>query len=134
MSTLDFSFIFLGQSVLRYKVPLDIYHVINQVYETKYPQLKPANKQLVGKIEKEHSLFYSGEDTSKINYVQLLDEPYYPHQFENLQQLNINDIGYNDTVLGKDMHTIRSTIQKIPNPYKDRIPQSVRDKYEHIRF
>ena len=65
---------------------------------------------------------------------QLLDEPYYPHQFENLQQLNINGIGYNDTVLGKDMHTIRSTIQKIPNPYKDKIPQSVRDKYEHIRF
>ena len=39
MSTLDFNFIFLGQSVLRYKVPLDIYHVINQVYESKYPQL-----------------------------------------------------------------------------------------------
>ena len=66
MSTLDFNFIFLGQSVLRYKVPLDIYHIINQIYETKYPQLKPANKQLVGKIEKEHSLFYSGEDTSKM--------------------------------------------------------------------
>ena len=66
MSTLDFNFIFLGQSVLRYKVPLDIYHVINQVYESKYPQLEPANKQLVGKIEKEHSLFYNGEDTSKM--------------------------------------------------------------------
>ena len=66
MSTLDFSFIFLGQSVLRYEVPLDIYHTINQIYESKYSQLKPANKQLVGKIEKEHSLFYSGEDTSKM--------------------------------------------------------------------
>ena len=66
MSTLDFNFIFLGQSVLKYKVPLDVYHVINQVYESKYPQLEPANKQLVGKIEKEHSLFYSGEDTSKM--------------------------------------------------------------------
>ena len=66
MSTLDFNFIFLGQSVLRYEVPLDIYHTINQIYESKYPQLKPANKQLVGKIEKEHSLFYSGEDTSKM--------------------------------------------------------------------
>ena len=66
MSTLDFNFIFLGQSVLKYKVPLDVYHVINQVYETKYPQLKPANKQLIGKIKKEHSLFYNGEDTSKM--------------------------------------------------------------------
>ena len=66
MSTLDFKFIFLGQSVLKYRVPLDIYHVINQVYETKYPQLESANKQLVGKIEKEHSLFYNGEDVSKM--------------------------------------------------------------------
>ena len=62
----NFNFIFLGQSVLRYEVPLDIYHTINQIYESKYSQLKPANKQLVGKIEKEHSLFYDGEDTSKM--------------------------------------------------------------------
>ena len=65
---------------------------------------------------------------------QLIDEPYYPHKFENLQQLSINGIGYNDTVLGKDMHTIRSTIQKIPNPYKDRIPKVIREKSEHIKF
>ena len=65
---------------------------------------------------------------------ELIDEPYYPHKFENLQQLNINGIGYDDTVLGKDMHTIKSTIQKIPNPYKDRIPKVIREKYEHIKF
>jgi len=57
-----FNFIFLGQSVLRYQVPLEIFHVINGIYENKYPELKPANKQLVGKIEKEHSLFFNGED------------------------------------------------------------------------
>jgi len=61
-----FNFVFLGQSVLRYKVPLDVYNIINNIYETKYPQLKAANKQLVGKIEKEHSLFYSGEDSEKM--------------------------------------------------------------------
>jgi hypothetical protein len=66
MDTSDFNVIFLGQSVLRYEVPLDIYNMINHIYETKYPELKPANKQLVGKIEKEHSLFYSGEDTEKM--------------------------------------------------------------------
>ena len=66
MSTLNFSFIFLGQSVLKYQVPLDIYYSINQIYESKYPELKPANKQLVGKIEKEHSLFYQGEDNYKM--------------------------------------------------------------------
>ena len=66
MDTSDFNVIFLGQSVLRYQVPLDIYNTINHIYETKYSELKPANKQLVGKIEKEHSLFYDGEDTEKM--------------------------------------------------------------------
>jgi len=61
-----FSFIFLGQSVLKYEVPLEIFHSINLIYENKYPKLKPANKQLVGKIEKEHSLFYNGEDSDKM--------------------------------------------------------------------
>jgi len=66
MNTLDFNFIFLGQSILKYQVPLDVYNTINHIYETKYPQLLRANKQLVGKIEKEHSLFYNGEDSSKM--------------------------------------------------------------------
>ena len=62
MDTSDFKFVFLGQSVLKYQVPLDVFNIINHIYETKYPKLKPANKQLVGKIEKEHSLFYNGQD------------------------------------------------------------------------
>ena len=66
MNTSDFSFIFLGQSVLRYQVPLDVFNTINDIYETKYSELKPANKQLVGKIEKEHSLFFNGDDNDKM--------------------------------------------------------------------
>ena len=66
MDTSDFKFIFLGQSVLRYQVPLDVFNTINHIYETKYSELKPANKQLVGKIEKEHSLFFNGDDNDKM--------------------------------------------------------------------
>jgi hypothetical protein len=66
MDTSNFKFIFLGQSILRYQVPLDVYNIINHIYETKYPELKPANKQLIGKIEKEHSLFFDGQDGSKM--------------------------------------------------------------------
>ena len=66
MNTSDFKFVFLGQSVLRYQVPLDIYNIINNIYETKYQELKPANKQLVGKIEKEHSLFFDGPPNDKM--------------------------------------------------------------------
>ncbi len=62
----NFNFIFLGQSVLKYQVPLDVFNTINHIYETKYPELKSANKQLVGKIEKEHSLFFDGQDSFKM--------------------------------------------------------------------
>ena len=50
-----FDFVFLGQSILRYEVPLDIFSTINQLYEKNRYTLNPANKQLVGKIENEHS-------------------------------------------------------------------------------
>jgi len=61
-----FDFIFLGQSILRYQVPLDVFQSINFLYEKNVNTLYPANKQLVGKIEKEHSLFYGGKDESKM--------------------------------------------------------------------
>ena len=66
MKPLDFNFVFLGQSILKYQVPLDIFTTINKIYEDKYKILYPANSQLVGKIENEHSLFYNGEDQSKM--------------------------------------------------------------------
>jgi len=64
----------LGQTVLKYEVPLDVYNIINHVYETKYPTLPAANKQLVGKIEKEHSLFFGGEDNNKMKRHNLLPQ------------------------------------------------------------
>ena len=72
MNISNFKCIFLGQAVLRYKVPLEIFYIINNLYENKYSELKPANRQLVGKIEKEHSLFYDGKDVdvmTKHNYL-----------------------------------------------------------------
>ena len=61
-----FNFVFLGQSILRYKVPLDIFTTINKIYQNNFNNLDPANKQLVGKIQNEHSLFYGGRDESKM--------------------------------------------------------------------
>ena len=61
-----FDFVFLGQSILRYKVPLDIFTIINKIYQNNFDTLDPANKQLVGKIQNEHSLFYGGKDESKM--------------------------------------------------------------------
>ena len=61
-----------------------------------------------------------------------LEEPYYPHYFENLKQININDMKYNDTVEGKNMHTIRTTVRKETNNYI--VPKSIREKYGHIKI
>ena len=74
MDTLDFKVVPLGQTVLRYEVPLDVFNIINHTYETNFQHLPQANKQLVGKIEKEHSLFYSGVDSSKMKRHNLLTQ------------------------------------------------------------
>lgn len=63
---MKFDFIFLGQSIVKYEVPLDIFQSINQLYETQHDQLPKANKQLVGKIIDERSMFFDGEDESKM--------------------------------------------------------------------
>jgi len=61
-----FNFVFLGQSILKYQVPLDIFTTINQIYEKDFHNLYKANQQLVGKIENEYSLFYNGADQTKM--------------------------------------------------------------------
>ena len=77
MDTLNFKAIFLGQSVIKYEVPLDIFHSINHIYETNFHNLAQANKQLVGKIEKEHSVFYDGDDESKMKRHNLIPKDMY---------------------------------------------------------
>ncbi len=63
-----------------------------------------------------------------------LDIPYFQHKFFDLDQININGLGYNDGSVGKNMHTIRNEIKKEYNPYIEKIPQRLKDKYGHIKF
>ena len=67
MGTLNFNYIFLGQSVLTYEVPFDIFNTLNHIYETKKSMLPKANPQLVGKIQDEHSLFFNGPPNDKMH-------------------------------------------------------------------
>ena len=60
--------------------------------------------------------------------------PPFQHRFFNLDQIQVNGMGYNDGVVGKNMHTIRNEIKKEYNPYIEKIPQRIREKYEHIKF
>ena len=66
VTDIKYKFIFLGQSVLRYKVPTNIFLTINSIYEKNFVNLPAANKQLVGKIKNEHSIFYNGDEESKM--------------------------------------------------------------------
>jgi hypothetical protein len=63
-----------------------------------------------------------------------LNIPYFEHKFTNLQQININGIPYNDTIVGNNMHKIKTEIKKEYNPYIEKIPQRIKEKYGHIRF
>ena len=64
-----------------------------------------------------------------------LEEPYFNHRFIDLDQININGLSYDDNVVGRNMHTVKKEkIEKTYNPYIEKIPQSIRERYEHIRF
>ena len=64
-----------------------------------------------------------------------LDEPYYPHYFDNLQSVKVNGIEYNDKVVGNNMHKLfNGPVRKVYNPYIEKIPQRIKEKYGHIRF
>ena len=91
MESIKFNFVFLGQSVLRYKVPSDIFTTINRLYEDNINNLYPANEQLVGKIQKEHSLFYNGKDESKVKRHNMLTKDvttYFINMFKHYLSFN----------------------------------------------
>ena len=64
-----------------------------------------------------------------------LNLPYYPHTFTNLNQLVVNGVQYNDSIVGKNMHTIRTEkVMKVENKYRNKIPERFVKEYGHIRF
>ena len=64
-----------------------------------------------------------------------LNLPYFPHKFIDLDQITVNGIQYNDGIVGKNMHTIRTNkIMKVENEYKKLIPERFIKEYGHIRF
>ena len=66
---------------------------------------------------------------------QFIDEPYYNHRFDNLDQVKVNSLSYDDKIVGSNMHKLfDGPIRKVYNPYIEKIPERIRQKYEHIRF
>jgi hypothetical protein len=66
---------------------------------------------------------------------EFLDEPYFNHNFENPSQVNVNGLSYDDKVVGSNMHKLfAGKVRKVYNPYIEKIPERIREKYGHIRF
>ena len=65
---------------------------------------------------------------------QFMNLPYFNHRFQDLQQVEVNGMKYDDTIVGKNMHNIRSVVKKEYNSNIEKIPERIRQKYEHIRF
>ena len=73
---MNFDFVYLGQTVLKYEVPLEIFVGLNEIYEKRKKELPKANKQLVGKIQDEVSLFYSGPNGDRCINIVLCQQIY----------------------------------------------------------
>jgi len=69
-----------------------------------------------------------------IDLYQFLGIKPFKHSFQDLKQVEVNGIKYDDTIIGKNMHKIRTVIRKEYNPYIKKIPERIRQKYGHIRF
>ena len=64
-----------------------------------------------------------------------LDEPYFNHRFNNLDPVNVNGLAYDDKIVGSNMHKLfDGPVRKVYNPYIEKIPERIRQKYGHIRF
>ena len=66
---------------------------------------------------------------------EFLGEPYFNHRFDNLDQVSVNGLSYDDKIVGSNMHKLfDGPVRKVYNPYIEKIPERIKEKYGHIRF
>ena len=104
----NFKFTWLGQTVLKYQVPWDIFNALNGIYEERFVNLPNASKQLVGKIEDQHSLYFNGPKNDRMHSHNFLP-PYILEYFKSRARhyldfnkiiaftLHINSVWVNET-------------------------------------
>jgi len=107
----NFESIFLGQSIIKYQVPLEVFVGLNELYETQKKHLPNANKQLSGKIPDEVSLFYAGPTNKKMHTHSYISEDilkwfysifdhYLKWNKTQVYKMNINSIWVNEMKAG----------------------------------
>jgi hypothetical protein len=64
-----------------------------------------------------------------------MELPYFEHRFNNLDQVSVNGLSYDDTIMGSNMHKLfDGPVRKVYNPYIEKIPERIKQKYGHIKF
>tara|TARA_R110002074_G_scaffold363184_1_gene536343 strand:+ start:351 stop:1136 length:786 start_codon:yes stop_codon:yes gene_type:complete len=95
--------------------------------------LRPENKGIYHLIDY-HDFTAHPKKTIEGVY-DFLEIPKFKHKFTNLDQFKVNGREYDDTILGGDLHKIK-TDAITPSKYNARtiIPKSIIDKYEQCNF
>jgi len=94
--------------------------------------LKPENKHHVHFVDYKE-IVEKPVATLKGIY-QFLGIPPFKHRFKNLDQVMINGLGYDDTIMGKDMHTIKTKKLVKSTTDVNILPPKIIKQYGKIKF
>ena len=94
--------------------------------------LKPENKHHVHFVDYKE-IVESPVATLKGIY-KFLDIPPFKHHFTNLDQVIVNGLGYDDTIMGKDLHTIKTKKLIKSKTNVNILPLEIIKQYGKIRF
>ena len=94
--------------------------------------LKSENKHMVHFVDYK-DLVGKPNQTLKGIY-KFLDIPPFKHRFTNLDQVIVNGLGYDDTIMGKDLHTIKTKKLIKSKTNVNILPPEIIKQYGKIRF
>ena len=94
--------------------------------------LKPENKPMVHFVDFKE-IVEKPHQTIKGIY-KFLDIPPFKHRFIDLDQVIVNELGYNDTVLGEGLHTIKTKKLIKSKTNVNILPPEIIKQYGKIKF
>ena len=95
--------------------------------------LLPENQKYSLLVEYDNLITDTSNEINKI--YSFLDIESYQHSFENLNQLKLNGIKYDDSYLGKNLHKVRErVVKKSSYEVEDYLPNSIIQKYSSLNF
>jgi len=119
----------------------------NAPVELKCDFLMRSDLQIVQEYTAIHNL-YKNDNALLITYQQLIDHPeetidkiydflgvdQCDHKFKNIGQLLVNNVSYDDRVVGNKLHYVKPKLLKSDYMVKEYLPKSVIDKYGNLDF